>query len=378
MKTNTEKFKKLTLNSEVNRSTLPSIEFAEAIKGKVGAKALYLSGRVDRAIPLSKRTAEPNLLIQALDESFTYHRPITLSPDLFWLLILQGFAQHINLYPSEYREQLVINKEKKIIEIRKDILLNDSSYWREVPGEVVEKFKTSLVDPSILDTLIPKFSTTTQNEEIVFSIGIMDTFSSYFEYWVTSLCGIPEIYLMGEAADWVDIKRRMQHLTQFGLSWWIESLNPIFDKIIASYSSPLDTQFWKSIYKMNDESGGPYITGWIVKFFPYLKKIETGNGKSFFPEEFIVKKEKPDLLDFIFVTGRNPFLGLEENSQPLSLKMNDFHSGLSKVGFNWWKKDEAVEMELIGGIIGLSQDTKTHSLIPEMGWCVKEKTVESE
>src|SRR4029078_12923454 len=35
-------------------------------------------------------------VIAALDLAFSDHRPLVLSPDMIWLLIAQGFANHVN------------------------------------------------------------------------------------------------------------------------------------------------------------------------------------------------------------------------------------------------------------------------------------------
>ena len=39
----------------------------------------------------------------------------------------------------------------------------------------------------------------------------------------------------------------------------------------------MNTRFWRHLYKKGEiESGGPYVTGWITTFFPYLKDRATG------------------------------------------------------------------------------------------------------
>ena len=40
--------------------------------------------------------ATPHAFYDAMFEAYAHHRPVVLSPDMIWLLIAQGFAQHIN------------------------------------------------------------------------------------------------------------------------------------------------------------------------------------------------------------------------------------------------------------------------------------------
>ena len=42
-----------------------------------------------------------NCLIGTVGQCFAEHRPLVLSPDMIWLTILQGFANHINLDPEK-------------------------------------------------------------------------------------------------------------------------------------------------------------------------------------------------------------------------------------------------------------------------------------
>lgn len=60
----------------------------------------------------------------------------------------------------------------------------------------------SASDPVIHDTLICDFSTTTQAIRTASEIAIMDAYSSYFDYLVDCVCGIPKVTLEGTPEDW--------------------------------------------------------------------------------------------------------------------------------------------------------------------------------
>jgi hypothetical protein len=46
--------------------------------------------------------------------------------------------------------------------------------------------------------------------------------------------------------------------------------------------------------------------------------------------------------------------------------------GLSKAPFRWELPGRDVEMEFLGGFIGVAQDCETLALCPEIGWAVRE------
>src|SRR5262245_32545640 len=59
-------------------------------------------------------------LIGALHHGFASHRPVSLSPDMIWLTLCQGFAQHINLNAERLRSQLVSHQDKLKLVVRRD------------------------------------------------------------------------------------------------------------------------------------------------------------------------------------------------------------------------------------------------------------------
>jgi hypothetical protein len=66
--------------------------------------------------------------------AYADHRPFTLSPDMMWLLISQGFANHVNNNSEELRKLLVDFDGKTSLIVRDDrIALDDpKSPWAEV------------------------------------------------------------------------------------------------------------------------------------------------------------------------------------------------------------------------------------------------------
>ena len=52
---------------------------------------------------------------------------------------------------------------------------------------------------------------------------------------------------------------------------WILALEPILEEFIQASKNNINHEFWENIYKRRGGSGGPYITGWVIHFFPYFR-----------------------------------------------------------------------------------------------------------
>ena len=82
------------------------------------------------------------------------------------------------------------------------------------------------------------------------------------------MCGIPAMTLVGPTADWESLTQRAEGFAGFGLERWLDVLGPILRQFVRASAGDVDTGFWRSLYKLDGESGGLVITGWITSFFP--------------------------------------------------------------------------------------------------------------
>jgi hypothetical protein len=206
------------------------------------------------------------------------------------------------------------------------------------------------------------------NERAAAQVVLLDATQSYFAYTLVTMCGIPQIVLEGEPDDWMMLVQRTQGLSRFYLEWWTATLVPILEKFVAASQGEVDERFWRSIYKLGGGSGGPYLSGWIIAFFPYLKDFETE----------IATRENCWIAD-----GENwlhELLARSEESEAYQVDLGGpttdaFPSGLAKAPFIWKYLDRSFEMELLGGFVGIRQDAETLCLRPEIGWAVRDLTL---
>src|SRR4051794_11670624 len=65
-------------------------------------------------------------LIAAAHVAFSQHRPLVLSPDVIWVTLAQGLAQHLRLDPERYRHLLVRHGGRMDLRVERDDLHHGS------------------------------------------------------------------------------------------------------------------------------------------------------------------------------------------------------------------------------------------------------------
>ncbi|XP_070556813.1 uncharacterized protein [Ptychodera flava] len=287
-------------------------------------------------------------LVKAVHLAYDNHYPLVLSPDMIWLCISQGLAIHINQNSEQLREKFVAHSGKKEITVRRDDFLKGlaTNPWPEVFGEFSQKIKDE-IGVNNYDLITPKFSTTGPMEKAVGDIVLMDAMQSFFSLKFVTRCGIPSITLEGTKEDWIAVREKAEQLEQYDLKWWTKELLPILDQFVKAANGKVDRKFWSDIYKLNDNSGGPYISGWLITLFPYCEHRK-GMVKNKFLEKWDVSRM---------------FSGLTTDA---------FTCGLARAPFVWDYLGDLYKMHFVGGFMAVSQDTKTLALRPELGWAVVE------
>jgi hypothetical protein len=304
--------------------------------------------------------------ISAAHLAFAQHRPLAISPDMIWLMVLQGFAAHVNQHAESLRPRLVRHRGKVTIDIRRDDFVKGSpeNAWEEVFAEFSAAVR-SHIGADTHDLMLPTFSTTEGVERAASEVVLLEAMSRYFDFALTTLCGIPSVTLEGTPEDWDQLVRRTRALAEFGLEWWVKVLVPILEEFGRAARGDVRSAFWRSLYKENDNSGGPYLTGWVTVFFPYL--VDARSRQATNPNQFLT----------------SPAWGpwdSEEESAPLTRRrggggaptFDQLPSGLSRVPFRWKYFGRQYRMEFLAGFVGVRQEETSLTLRPEIGWAVRE------
>ena len=297
---------------------------------------------------------EKKSLIQGLSLAYQLHFPIIISPDMIWLLILQGYSRYMEKYAEIDREKYVNFEGQKTLYINRinlQLAFATEKDWAGIMDECVEKISQH-VGKETISNLQSNFSTTNDTTLVVSQTSIMSAMKQYFKYEVLfGGCGVSYIILEGSLEDWKKIKAKLNYLSKFSLDWWTVHLIPIIDNIIKTKEF-YDVQkkinnelieFWKGMIKVKDgyDMYNPAIlNGWIIKFIPNLDEEK--------PKLYEELREK-DIPDQII-------------SCPLKLIEIVESSG---------KKFKTVyTCDLTSGFFGMIQDKKTLAVKPVIGYSI--------
>lgn len=333
-------------------------------------------------------------LVLAVHVAFSEHRPLLLTPDIIWITLAQGFAQHINNHAETLRSRFVRHQGKQKLLVETDGIPQQPQQWSDAVQHWALHIRDQ-VGADLYRLLECNFSTTTPITRTASHIVMMDAFQQYFDYVMLCICGIPDITLLGTVEDWQSICDRVQLMAQYELNWWTDRLLPICREFIETVSGRPSLEFWRCIYKPKAVYGAELITGWLADLFPYIKHPITKAPSVRNPILEIDCCELPNReLRKIKIPGRlskiqkliGKLLNRESLSQISSLVIDfgrpvergispdSLPLGLSQAPFKLKTLDEQeYSLELIAGFIGVRQDSEQGTLQPEIGWAVRER-----
>ncbi len=288
-------------------------------------------------------------LVSAADLAFRQHYPLMMTPDHIWLTVTQGLAAYIAQDPEKWRKHFVSHEGKEKIRIIRNefVLGSPTNDWAGCFGEFSDAIRGYIGDETH-GLIVSDFGTTGPVEKAVSQIVLMDSMQSYFEYSVATLCGIPEIILKGEVADWQKLAAKVRQLKERypDLTPWLRHVIEIVDELARAAAGHADTHYFEDIYKQRSESGGEKINGWLLKLFPFCKDW----------------RDDSKLMV-------NPLL----ERRDASIRHDRLLSPVSKVPFIWEYLGTKLDYEFLGGIVAVEQDPKTLALSPRCAWGVRPK-----
>ncbi len=285
---------------------------------------------------------EYNPFFFGLCDAYANHRPVILSPDIIWILISQGFDNHINNNSEKFREYIVGFEGKRQLKVTLSPYSKETDWY-----SIIDSFYIKLaseVKGGLSDVMLCDFSTSDKVDIMVSKVNLMETVKSYYDFLVLyAICGIPEITLTGTTGDWERVKQKTLELEKYDLSWWTKRLIPILDEFIEASKGNVNTDFWKKMVHVDepDFCGDPRkIDGWMTDFYPYDKDGKRLKGGPItdldkLPSEIVKVKIESAVVDY---------------------------SG-NTIDKGW--------LEMWAGFWGLEQDNSTFAIKPKTGWMIR-------
>ncbi|MBP5219458.1 MAG: DUF4419 domain-containing protein [Bacteroidaceae bacterium] len=355
--TSEEFFKKTDISKTENyRVSYNGKEIAETI-----TKDGTISGEPKNIIATSFEN-EDGLLYYGKDafykciiDAYAKHQPITLSPDMIWLLICQGFSRYVNAHAEEMRPLLVNHSGKIDLTVEtSDDLFSGKADWEKLMNDFSSQIEKN-TKTDIAKTITADFSTTTLAERIASQTTLMESVKSYFDYTIIYIkCGIPNITIEGTPADWQRVIDKTRNLQSYKIGKWTNELEPILNEFLKASNGKPRQEFWQNIVKKKkiDElnRGGCSLTkptmidGWILKFFPDKdgNTLDSISASQSMPDEYVCTGFK--------------YMVLSQNGSVL----------------------KETQMELFAGFIGAQIDRRKKLITPKIGWLARVAETETD
>jgi hypothetical protein len=202
-----------------------------------------------------------------LSHSYAYHRPIEIAPHDLWLIVLTELANAIKNQPDRCRKLFTRSDEKVAIVIPVDDPTSiDLNY-------LIEQLR-SLV-PVDIDKFVPELSTLDHKARVTLYAAFADGVQHYYDY-MTLMCGIPKIRLLGTQEDWKKLILSASFIKGFFGSveytevvQYMARVEEIFEQIYESYDRCDMEDFWRDIYTHKNVGSGQQldISGWIKDLY---------------------------------------------------------------------------------------------------------------
>ncbi|HIA02244.1 MAG TPA: DUF4419 domain-containing protein, partial [Myxococcales bacterium] len=293
------------------------------------------------------RTTPSSLFFQAVHACFKEHYPLALRPEVLMHMIVHEVATTVKVHPEHYRHLFTKSTKREDISVRHDGLRkgDSASPW----NEALEFFRPKLaaaVPSTVMQNILPGFSTSTTEAEIAALIAFMDAASPFYDYHTHTMCGIPKIRLLGEPRDYALILASARGLSEHfndHLGLYFRHLLPVLETLVdQAGGTQVDERFWSSIYKFDSSSGTAKFNGWLSAFVNY---VQPASGD----EELCVIQKPDGLFDWTRMNEDEGWCmpGLNAGCVP---------SQVAQVPFTWHYFGSELPMTFIGGVLGIDNE----------------------
>jgi len=232
--------------------------------------------RVAGNAPKQKWSRRGNGFVDAVCMAYNEHHHLILRPDDVWLAIMVQFAAYVEKNSTELRSKLVSFDDVKELVVVGDGTFRNAPYdW--FCTEMAKQIAAHIKDPSIHSWVIPNFTTTTPEDQVVGSIALMASLQEFFRYTFFLKCGLPQVTLQGTAQDWQDVADRAKRLQEFDtkeglMAKWCALLHPVLQQFVESAQGKPSLEWWNRVCSHIDTGSGPtYLSGWITVFCVFDK-----------------------------------------------------------------------------------------------------------
>lgn len=212
-----------------------------------------------------------NGFISSVVEAYSSHHHLIIRPEDIWLAVLTQFSFYVNAQAEELHDHFVAHSGQKKLRIQYGGSSRHCFDFGVFAHDMGNRIQENVKDPDLREWIIPNFTTTTRDDEVVASIIMMGTVQKYFSFECSICCGIPTVTLLGEKVDYERILERLDTLSKYGRepTQFACLLQPVVQRMIDSFEDPTGVAtctFWQQVLDVDRGSGFTTYTGWLTAF----------------------------------------------------------------------------------------------------------------
>ncbi|KAI0356037.1 hypothetical protein OH77DRAFT_1589515 [Trametes cingulata] len=218
--------------------------------------------------------AEKNGFVHAVMQAYAGHHHLRIRPDDVWMAILCQLSFYVNAHAEELRHYFVPHEGQKPL-IVETMGSRYSIDYGALARAMTRQIHENVVDKTLVEWVLPDFSTTTVKDTTICSVFLMSTLKEaqtpprYFRYTFRAICGIPSVTLDGTKSDWQRLLDRLDRLPTLGdePAAWAAMLRPILRRFVRAFDGAPDVAFWAHVvHRMHVMCGRDEVSGWLAAF----------------------------------------------------------------------------------------------------------------
>lgn len=198
-----------------------------------------------------------------LAKAWGNHHPVTLSPSDIWYMIICELTLEIAKQPKNYAELFTTTPDSKQL-----ILVPTNDPTTINVDMVIDRLKDCI--PTNTDAFLPNFSTDTPMIRLALNVAFCDMVSPFYEY-MTFMCGIPAVHVLGNLEDWALLRNNLNKLIAIfpgHLGRYLTRCHDLVAQIINEVTLGNAANFFARMVKVErcGSGGEREMGGWIMHF----------------------------------------------------------------------------------------------------------------
>ncbi|CAF9907810.1 hypothetical protein IMSHALPRED_006504 [Imshaugia aleurites] len=215
-----------------------------------------------------------NGFVHAAIDAHRGNHHLSIRPEDVWFAILSQLNIWINANAEEARVKFIAHEGKNDLTVT---FPRSSGELEELASEMARKIEKTIINPELMEWIMPTFTTTNATDTIVASTLIMGAVERHFKTYFHGLrgCRLPSVNLLGEQSDWEELYKKLDKLESFGVepAQFGTLLKPIVSRFVGTFQHPTNikiVEFWNHMISAQHQSSGSgeYVEyeGWISAF----------------------------------------------------------------------------------------------------------------